>query len=404
MTVSIKPGQARGAVTAPPSKSMSHRLLLCAGLAAGESRVHNLAFSQDILATLDCLNACGTRTVIDGSSVTLQGADPRFAAPQDTVSCRESGSTLRFFIPLFLLSGNEVTLSGEGRLPQRPQGVYEELCRSQGLLFEQNGKTIRLQGPLQSGQFSLPGDVSSQFISGLLFALPLLKEDSFLRLTGKVESRSYIDMTLQALDAFGVKACWQETDLLHIPGGQSYRPGTATVEGDWSNAAFFYAMETLGHPVSVSGLLPDSLQGDRVCLSYFRALAEGCPTLDISDCPDLGPILMAVAAAKHGVHLTGTRRLKIKESDRGQVMAQELQRFGVSCRVEENDIFVGCGLTVPEGTLCGHNDHRIVMALSVLCTLTGGSIAEAEAVSKSFPDFFLRLQELGIEVSEIETE
>jgi len=404
MTVSIKPGCARGTVPAPPSKSMSHRLLLCAGLAGGESRVDNLAFSQDILATLDCLQAMGASISVAGSSVTLQGADPRFAVPENVVSCRESGSTLRFFIPLFLLSGKEVTLSGEGRLPQRPQGVYEDLCRRQGLVFQPNGKTLRIQGPLQGGRLSVAGDVSSQFISGLLFALPLLPEDSLLQLTGTVESRSYIDMTLQALSAFGVQAVWKDPSTLLIPGGQHYHPTRVTVEGDWSNAAFFYAMETLGHPVTVTGLLPESLQGDRVCLSFFRALAEGCPTLDISDCPDLGPILMAVAAAKHGAHLTGTRRLKIKESDRGEVMARELRRFGVDCRVEENDITVGCGLKAPGETLCGHNDHRIVMALAVLCTLTGGSIAQAEAVSKSFPDFFQRLKDLGIEVSELATE
>ena len=317
------------------------------------------------------------------------------------IPCRESGSTLRFCIPLLLLSGETFTVSGKGRLMQRPQGVYAELCRSQGLLFRQADDTITLRGALRAGSFVLPGDVSSQFVSGLLFALPLLPEDSELRILPPVESRSYIDMTLQALGAFGVEARWGpgEEPALHIPGGQRYAPCDTVVEGDYSNAAFFGALAALGDDVTVAGLQP-SLQGDRVYGAYFAQLRRGRAVLDVTDCPDLAPVLMAAAAGLHGATLTGTRRLRIKESDRGAVMAQELKKLGARCAQEENSIEIFPGLHAPEVPLCGHNDHRIVMACAVALTRTGGVISGAEAVTKSFPDFFDRLRDLGIEVTD----
>ena len=400
MNAAITAGQARGTLPAPPSKSMAHRLLLCAGLCKGESVVRNVAFSEDIRATMDVLRAIGARIDPDQEHVFIKGADVRRASCAEPVSCRESGSTLRFAIPLLLLSGEPFTLTGHGRLMQRPQSVYADLCRKQGLRFEQNGDAITLAGPLQAGDFEIPGDISSQFVSGLLFALPLLDADSTIRLLPPVESRSYIDMTLAALKAFGITAGWADETTLIVPGGQQYRPWDIAVEGDWSNAAFFHALRALGHDVRVTGLRQDALQGDRVCVPYFEALQAGCPTLDISDCPDLGPVLMAAAAGLHGCTLTGTRRLAIKESDRGAAMAEELAKLGVTCEIGENAITVSAGLHPPTEPLCGHNDHRIVMACAVLLTRVGGTIIGAEAVSKSFPDFFDRLRGLGIEVNE----
>lgn len=403
MELKISKGRARGVVQAPPSKSMAHRMLLCAGLAEGESVVHNVAFSEDILATIDVLRAIGATCRIDGDTVTVTGADARQAHYDGVLSCRESGSTLRFCIPLLLLSGNEFTLTGKGRLLQRPQDVYVDLCERQGLLFERSADTIRLRGPLHSGEYVLPGDISSQFISGLLFALPLKRQDSTIHILPPVESRSYIDITIQALGTFGVQARWDESDenTLLIPGGQRYLPREVTVEGDYSNAAFFGALAAFGDDVTVAGLQP-SLQGDRVYARCFEQLRQGMATIDVTDCPDLGPILMAAAAVLHGVVLTGTRRLRIKESDRGVVMAQELQKLGVHCSVQENTIEIFPGIQPPERPLLGHNDHRIVMSCAVLLTRTGGVISGAEAVTKSFPGFFDRLRELGIEVTELE--
>lgn len=403
MELNIAQGRAHGVVQAPPSKSMAHRMLLCAGLAEGESVVHNVAFSEDILATIDVMRALGADCRIDGDTVTVTGADARDAHYDGVLSCRESGSTLRFCIPLLLLSGNEFTLTGKGRLMQRPQDVYADLCARQGLLFERSDETIRLRGPLHSGEYVLPGDISSQFISGLLFALPLKRQDSTLHILPPIESRSYIDITLQALSMFGVQAWWDDTDenTLFIPGGQHYSPREVTVEGDYSNAAFFGALAAFGDDVTVTGLYP-SLQGDRVYARCFEQLQQGHATIDVTDCPDLGPILMAAAAVLHGALLTGTRRLRIKESDRGTVMAQELAKFGVHCSVQENTIEILPGIHAPERPLIGHNDHRIVMSCAVLLTRTGGRLSGAEAVAKSFPGFFDRLREIGIEVTEIE--
>ena len=391
MTVTIQPSVPAGTAAAPPSKSMAHRLLICAGLAEGESVVRGVAPSQDVLATLDCLAALGAEYRYENGDVTIRGANV-FAPPEGAVlPCRECGSTLRFFIPLCLLSDQSIKLTGSETLMKRPLSVYKDICLAQELRMRQNATRLQLRGPISPGEYRIPGDISSQFVSGLLFALPLLDAESAIRLVPPVESRSYINMTIAALRAFGVTADWHDEVTLHIPGGQRYAPRSVSVEGDWSNAAFFYA---LGVPVT--GLNPDSLQGDRICVDYFKALDGGSAELDLSDCPDLGPVLFAYAAMRHGGTFTGTRRLRIKESDRGAAMRDELRKFGVPVEPEENRITVGRGLRAPAETLDGHNDHRIVMSLAVLCTRTGGTIAGAEAVNKSFPDFFTRLQELGI--------
>ena len=393
MTVTIFPSVPAGSVAAPPSKSMAHRLLICAGQTIGETVVRGVAPSEDIQATMDCLRALHVDCAYRGGDVTVTGYTPHCGAEGAVLNCRESGSTLRFFLPM-CLSGFPVTFTGSERLLARPLDVYEGICRRQGIMFERGASALRVRGQLAPGEFRLPGDVSSQFVSGLLFALPLLRGDSLIRLRPPVESRSYIDMTMAALRSFGVETRWLDRETIAVPGQQCYAwRSDVRVEGDWSNAAFFLA---LGVPVT--GLDPDSLQGDRVCAQYFDALRRGAAALDISDCPDLGPVLFAFAAAHRGGSFTGTRRLRMKESDRGWAMYEELRKFGVDMRVEENTITVGHGLHAPAEMLDGHNDHRIVMALAVLCTLTGGTITGAEAVSKSFPDFFERLSDLKIEM------
>ena len=399
MNVTILPGKAKGTVAAPPSKSMAHRLLICAGLAKGTSRISGLDYNEDILATMDCLRALGASCTVAGDTVTVVGADLRAAEPEETLCCRESGSTLRFFIPLALLCGRPVSFTGTEKLLSRPLGVYEQLCRENGFTFEHSGGSIRVKGMLTGGTYVLPGDVSSQFITGLLFALPLTGQESFIKITASLESKSYIDLTLQALCAFGVTAQWQDDRTIHIPGGQSYSAADRAVEGDYSGAAFYGAMNALGSEIEITGLLPDSLQGDKVYGQHFESLCAGCPEIDISDCPDLGPVLFAVAAAKNGALFTGTRRLKLKESDRAEAMRQELAAFGTTVIVEENTVTVKpTAFHRPERVLKGHNDHRIVMSLAVLLMLCGGEIEGAGAVRKSFPDFFEKLRQLGIEV------
>lgn len=405
MNVTIRPGKAAGTVVAPPSKSMAHRLLICAGLAKGTSRISGIDYNEDILATLDCLRALGAVCTAEKDTVTVVGTDLHNATPVSPLHCRESGSTLRFFIPLALLCGKQVCFTGTEKLLSRPLSVYEQLCKEHDFLFAQDHKELLIQGFLNGDTFRIPGDVSSQFITGLLFSLPLTGQDSCIQITTPLESKSYIDLTMQALAAFGVTAVWRDNQTIFIPGNQRYTAKNMSVEGDYSGAAFYGALNALGSQVSVHGLAPESLQGDKVYTLYMQQLCDGCPDIDLSDCPDLGPVLFAVAAAKNGGRFTGTRRLKLKESDRAAAMAEELAAFGTNVIVEENSVSVEpVTFHPPKRVLSGHNDHRIVMSLAVLLTLTGGVIQGAQAVRKSFPDFFEKLKQLGIEVETDETD
>lgn len=400
MIATIEKGTAYGRVEAPPSKSVSHRYLICGALSGG-SVIENVAFSEDIKATLNCLSALGAEYEIDGSTVKTGGISPDKAVKCAELFCNESGSTLRFLIPLCLIFGQKITLKGTERLMSRSLAVYKEMCLSQGIEFTEDKESVTVCGKLTAGKYSVRGDVSSQFISGLMFALPLLGSDSIIDITGALESGSYLGMTVKALAEFGVRISRTDERTIFIKGNQTYKPRTLRVEGDYSNAAFFEAFNSVGGNVAVAGLKKDTCQGDAVYRKLFGKLVRGCPEIDISDCPDLAPVLMAVAAANNGVKLIGTHRLKIKESDRGAAMAEELAKFGCNTEVWENEITVHPrALKTPELPLSGHNDHRIVMALSLLCSITGGSIYGAEAVNKSFPDYFRKLSSLGIKVEE----
>lgn len=400
MIVTIQPGRATGYVTVPSSKSMAHRLLICAGLSQGVSHIGGIDLNEDILATIECLRALGAECSVDGDTVTVHGVDMKCTKPMEILSCHESGSTLRFFIPLALLCGEKVSFTGTEKLLSRPLNIYAELCAERGFTFTQNVSYVDVQGNLAADTYTVPGDISSQFITGLLLALPMVEGDSVISITPPVESRGYIDLTLQAMASFGVHASWKDEYTLVIPGGQQYHAADMYAEGDYSGAAFFAALHALGGDVDIGGLNPDSLQGDKVYTEHFQSLCYGCPTIDIANCPDLGPILFAVAAARNGATFTGTRRLKIKESDRAAAMAEELSAFGTEVTVEENSVVVvPKAFHAPTRVLYGHNDHRIVMSLAVLLTLTGGTIEGAEAVSKSFPEFFEKLKTLNIDVS-----
>lgn len=398
MKVKIKSSVVSGKIKAPASKSMAHRLLICAGLCRGESVIDNVAYSQDILATLDCLEALGATVTKKESSVAVKGIEPN-SFFDGSFQCRESGSTLRFFIPIAMLGKGKSTFFGSERLLERPMEIYEDLAKEKNLFYEKRGDSIVVSGVLEGGEYSLRGDVSSQFVTGLLFALPLCEKDSRLILTGKAESTAYIDMTLEALKTFGIKVKKENANTFFIKGSQKYEPQRVTVEGDYSNAAFLDAFNYLGGNVSVSGLNADSLQGDRVYKEYFDLLRDGTPSLDVSHCPDLAPILMTLACCFNGAKLIGTRRLKIKESDRGESMKEELSKFGAVIENSENEILISKStLHSPTQALDGHNDHRVVMSLAVLCSKYCGEIEAAQAVSKSYPDFFQRVKELGLEV------
>lgn len=394
MIAKIKKSVAKGTVSPPPSKSYAHRLLICGALAKGRSEISGIIESQDMLATLDCIEALGINYEKNGTVVTFNGHAKR--AKKYKFYCRESGSTLRFFIPIALLFGGECEFYGTNRLLSRGLEVYEDICKEQGIQIARYEDRIVFDGTLKAGCFNVRGDISSQFISGLLFALPLLENDSVINITTELESASYVDITIDALRAFGIEI-QRENNKLYIRGGQACKPASIAVEADASNAAFLEAFNFLGGEVSVLGMNKDTIQPDGIYKRLFELLNSDSPTIDISSCPDLGPILFALAAMKNGATFTGTRRLKIKESDRAQAMASELKKLGIQLDVYENSVIVNKGIAkAPSEILCGHNDHRIVMALAVVSTLFGAEINDAQAVAKSYPDFFNDLKTLGI--------
>lgn len=397
MKLRILPGRAHGTVAAPPSKSAAHRLLLAAALARGESRIHGISESEDMRATLGCLPALGATFSREGTTVTVSGGGEPPAVRR--FPCGESGSTLRFCIPP-ALTGGEAVFEGTERLFARGIGVYETAFAGKGVLMEKAAKRITLRGVLPPGDYEIPGNVSSQFATGLLFALPRLAGESTLTVRPPVESRPYIDLTTDILGRFGVAIHETAPGVFQIPGGQFYMPGEHTAEGDWSNAAPLLALTELGGNVCVTGLDGNSRQGDRV----FPALAEKLCTpgaeIDVSACPDLAPVLFALAALQHGGEFTGTARLRIKESDRAGSMKEELARCGVRVEIGENRVSVSGGAHAPQTPFSAHNDHRIVMALSLLCARFGGEIEGAEALNKSYPTYAADLRRLGLEVQD----
>ena len=400
MVAEINVSSASGTVTAPPSKSIAHRLLICAALSDGTSKIYNIARSQDISATIDCLTALGAEFTPCEDFIAVKGLDISNIKGSVIANCRESGSTLRFMIPLMLLTEQNCCLTGSDYLFTRPLSVYEEIAQNNNFKFIKSNNGIELQGKLKSGTYEIEGNISSQFISGMLFSLPLLDGDSYIKINGKFESRPYVNLTVDALKQFGVVVEFINDNEIFIKGSQVYKATNATVEGDYSNAAFYEAFNMLGSDIRIDGLNPESYQGDKVFFEYFKRLKEDSPTLDITDCPDLAPILFAVAAYFNGAVFTGTKRLKMKESDRAEVMKTELQKFGAQITVNENSVVIKKSkLYKPNEILNGHNDHRIVMALSVLLSRFGGKIKGAEAVNKSFPDFFEKISSLGIGVN-----
>ena len=404
MTKYIEKSKAEGRIDAPTSKSVAHRLLILGAMCEGEkSVIRGITPSDDVLATIDCLSALGVKIEYDGWAAVVDGIDFSRASATDPLLCRESGSTLRFLIPMCLISGNEATLVGSEKLISRPQGVYEKIAEENGFLFKRECDRITLRGRLLPGEYSVVGDVSSQFITGLILALSTLKGESKILFTTKIESRSYIELTRSALMKFGGEVRWDGDSALIINGGKKLCGVDMTVEGDWSGTSFIEALGLVGGEVKVDGLDEGSLQGDRVYREHFRELDKGFCEIDISDCPDLGPILFTVAALKHGGRFVGTRRLKIKESDRCEAMKEELEKFGAEILIEENALTVlGADLHAPNTRLKGHNDHRIVMSLAVLCSVYGGEIEGCEAVKKSYPAFFRDINRLGIKAYDID--
>lgn len=402
MKVKILPSKTSGEVSAPPSKSFAHRYLIGSVLSRGKCVIRNIADSDDISATLSCIEQLGGSVTKDGNIVTIIPTNEK-QIENAVFDCKESGSTLRFFIPVVLATGaKNCTFSGSERLLARGIKEYEKLFENSDVTIKSDEKSIEVNGTLSAGNYEISGEVSSQYTTGMLFALSVLDGKSTLKITGNAESRAYVDMTIKVLKDFGADIAEPEKNFFEINGKGRLSPGEFTVEGDWSNAAFLIALSRLVGTISVSGLNENSVQGDRFSSVAFDALDGENAEIDLKDCPDLAPILFAYAAYKNGGRFTNTRRLRVKESDRANVMAEELKKFGANVKVYENSVEIEkTQLKQPIVPLCGHNDHRIVMALSVLAAVFGAEIDGAEAVNKSYPDFFRVIKKAGVNVYEI---
>lgn len=402
MKVKILPSKTSGEVSAPPSKSFAHRYLIGSVLSRGKCVIKNIADSDDISATLSCIEQLGGSVTKDGNIVTVIPTNEK-QIENAVFDCKESGSTLRFFIPVVLATGaKNCTFSGSERLLARGIKEYEKLFENSDVKIKSDEKSIEVNGTLSAGNYEISGEVSSQYTTGMLFALSVLDGKSTLKITGNAESRAYVDMTIKVLKDFGADIAETEKNFFEINGKGRLSLGEFTVEGDWSNAAFLIALSRLAGTISVSGLNENSVQGDRFSSVAFDALDGENAEIDLKDCPDLAPILFAYAAYKNGGRFTNTRRLRVKESDRANVMAEELKKFGANVKVYENSVEIEkTQLKPPIVPLCGHNDHRIVMALSVLAAVFGAEIDGAEAVNKSYPDFFRVIKKAGVNVYEI---
>ncbi len=407
MTVTITPTKLKGTIIPPPSKSQAHRLLIAAALAQGESVIHNVALSKDIVATMNCLEELGASFSRKGSTVTVTGMGANAMSPMRRMAyphldCGESGSTLRFLIPIALAVRGGGIFTGAGRLMERPLEPYFEIFREKGIFYEQKDGTLTVQGMLEPGVYQLPGNVSSQFFTGLLFALPLLSGPSAIIPTTELESEGYIRMTLQAMAQFGVEmaATMSLPPQYHPFGNQTYTPTEATVEADWSQAGFWYAAQNLGNQVDIINMNPDSSQGDRVIVEhYVNLIKPGEVTIDVSGCPDLVPPLAAMGAVRQGrTRLCNAARLRMKESDRLSAVTDVLCKLGAQVTEGPDFLQIEGQNSLPGGvTVDAHNDHRIAMMAAIAATACEKpvTITGAQCVSKSYPNFWEDYVNLG---------
>ena len=370
MKVTIQPSISHGSVKIPPSKSMAHRAIICAALANGKSTISNIDYSVDIQTTIDCMRKLGANIICHEDSVEIQGIQDFNHLIDNHIECNESGSTLRFLIPIFSLTNQKVIFTGKNRLLKRPQKVYEDLFKENNLYFNQTEEYIEIHGKLCAKEYTLKGNVSSQFISGLLFTLPLLEKDSKIHILPPFESKSYIDLTIQMLEKFNVHIEWLDEYTLFIKGNQKYVAHDEIVEGDFSQFAFFAVLGAINHDLEIKGMDPNSLQGDKQILDILSDF--GCEIIhehsvykikqtnlkahpiDLKNCPDLGPILCTLAMFADGItHITNASRLRLKESDRIEAMVSECKKMGCEIEVINDELIIHGGYIKPNIELDG---------------------------------------------------
>lgn len=407
MDIKITPKKLHGRVEVPPSKSVAHRMIIAAALAEGTSTISNLSPSVDILSTIDCMRALGAEISFNADTAVIKGISE--IPDKAVLNCNESGSTMRFLIPVACALGVNARFIGSGKLPQRPITPFVEEFPRHGITFafEEDGASLpcSVSGKLKAGRFEIDGGLSSQFITGLLFALPLLDGDSEIFLTTALNSRPYVDITLGVLEDFGVEVTETKCGFF-IKGNQRFKPFSGRVEGDYSQAAFFRAANSLGSNLEIIGLSENSLQGDRVIMEICDRFDKSREPFEIdgADIPDLVPILTVLACFCKGTsRITNVARLRFKESDRLNVPAECLNAIGGKVTVGEDYLEIEGVERLRGGEIDGHNDHRIPMSLAIAATMCENPlvIRGAECVKKSFPDFFDVYRALGGDAEEV---
>lgn len=425
----ISPAELRGQITLPPSKSMAHRAIIAACLSQGQSIINNVQMSDDIIATIAGMESFGagiTKEETDSNyRLTIQGIEVQGSKEDRLIDANESGSTLRFLIPISSLFEGASNFVGRGQLGVRPLDIYQNIYEEQGLRYDASPPPVldlTVEGRLQADSYEMPGDVSSQFITGLLYTLPLLEGDSSIQITSPLESVGYLDLTLAMLDKFGIQVDWnREEQLLQVPGNQSFQAQNYTVEGDYSQSAFFLGAAALGNPVKSYGLNLDSKQGDKAVLDILDQLGapvkqvddyltvenpqlKGGGTIDGSQCPDIIPMVALVAALSPGyTEIINLHRLRIKECDRLQATRDELTALGADIEIEEDSLHIHGVESLKGGVqVWSHKDHRMAMMLAIASTVCEDDIilTDSECVAKSYPNFWEEFERLGGVINE----
>ncbi len=404
MNLTLSPTRLHGAVTPPPGKSQAHRFIIAAALAPGESVIENFIPSEDLEATLRAVETLGAEWKLSGRTLHICGISASSApsASPPRIDCGDSGSTLRFLIPVALALTGGGIFTGSERLMERPLQPYFDLFNEKGIEYSLQDNTLTVRGTLTPGEYRLRGDVSSQFFSGLLFALPLLSSPSVLIPTARLESSTYVTLTLHALSEFGIQipATCSLPPQYHISGDGGYQPRRVSVEADWSQAAFWYAAQCIGNSVSVSGMNDASFQGDHIITEHTERITKGgSVSIDLSGCPDLAPPLAVIGALMDGeLRLKNAARLRLKESDRLTAIADTLNALGADIIVENDSLIIRGKPSLKGGvTVDCYNDHRIAMMLAIAATRCAQpvTLTGAECVGKSYPGFWKDYQTLG---------
>lgn len=411
--IKLFPSNLKGDIKIPPSKSLSHRALICASLSKGKSIITNVVLSEDIKTTIEALQQLGAKFEINGDKVTVIGVKrPKY--DNNPVFCNESGSTIRFLIPIFSLTNKEVVFTGKESLISRPQTIYKKIFDHDQNKFNIEEDRIVVKGSVKARDYFIDGNVSSQFFSGLMFALPLLKEDSYIYFNGSIESKSYIDLTIEMLELYGIEVDKLENGYF-IEGNQDYKATNYQVEGDYSQAAFFLVAGILNGAVKLDDLNHESNQGDAEIINVIKHMKGRViftengfvteqskthgTTINISDCPDLGPIISLLGALSKGTTtIKNISRLRLKESDRVESTVNTLKSLGVNVKVEDEQIVIHGRQTLKGGVeLDSYNDHRIAMMIAIAALRCDKPVTlnNANAVNKSYPHFFEDYKSIG---------